>query len=271
MAFLDNLEAHWKLNEASGARVDSHGSNDLADNNTVGQAAGKIGNAAQFVNADLEYLSIADNASLSMGDIEMTVALWAYLDNKTGDQAFLGKFNWGADQREYAIRYDDSSDRIRFHVSSNGTIGTEIIVAANSLGSPSTATWYFIVAWHDPATNLIYIQVNDGAVDSVAASAGIFNGTSDLMLGAWKDGTDSLLDGRVDSVSVWKRVLTAQERTDLYNGGAGFDYPFAAPTPVSKSVLVPWEALRGFRYFKVTNISRSFQEEAWEVEAVEVK
>ena len=33
-----NLVSWWDLEEASGARVDSHGSNDLTDNNTVGRA-----------------------------------------------------------------------------------------------------------------------------------------------------------------------------------------------------------------------------------------
>ena len=64
-----NLIAYWKLDEASGTRNDSKGANHLTDNNTVTQAVGKVGNAAQFTLANSEYLSIADNADLSAGDI----------------------------------------------------------------------------------------------------------------------------------------------------------------------------------------------------------
>ncbi len=45
-ALTDNLSAYWKLDEASGTRVDSAGSNDLTSNNSVGQAVGKLGNAS---------------------------------------------------------------------------------------------------------------------------------------------------------------------------------------------------------------------------------
>jgi hypothetical protein len=37
-------------------------------------------------------------------------------------------------------------------------------------------------------------------------------------------------DGRIDEVGIWKRVLTAAERTQLYNGGLGYTYPFTALT-----------------------------------------
>src|SRR5262245_36770956 len=75
----DNLAAHWKLNEASGARADSVAGHTLTDNNTVGQAAGKIGNAADFIASASEYLSRANEADLdpaASGDFSL--ALWAF-------------------------------------------------------------------------------------------------------------------------------------------------------------------------------------------------
>src|SRR5206468_1328963 len=36
------------------------------------------------------------------------------------------------------------------------------------------------------------------------------------------------LDGRLDGVGFWKRVLTANERADLFNGGVGVEYPFTS-------------------------------------------
>ena len=72
-----SLIAHWNLDEASGTRVDAKGGNDLTDNNTVTQATGIVSNAGQFTAANSEYLSIADNAALSTGDIDFTIPLWA--------------------------------------------------------------------------------------------------------------------------------------------------------------------------------------------------
>src|SRR4029077_17083863 len=42
---LINLVSYWKLDEASGNAIDSHGTNHLTDVNTVASAAGKIGTA----------------------------------------------------------------------------------------------------------------------------------------------------------------------------------------------------------------------------------
>lgn len=40
MALTDNLISWWSLDEASGTRYDSHGTNHLTDNNTVSSEAG---------------------------------------------------------------------------------------------------------------------------------------------------------------------------------------------------------------------------------------
>src|SRR5574341_2164717 len=83
MAVKGNLISFWELEEASGTRLDATASdNDLTDNNTVTQATGKVGNAAQFTRANTEYLSIAHNTSIACGDIDQTRCAWVYLDSK---------------------------------------------------------------------------------------------------------------------------------------------------------------------------------------------
>ena len=89
------LEGFWGADETSGTRSDEHGSNDLSDNNSVLVAPARVGaNAARFVRADSQYLSIADNASLSMGDIDFTLGALVYIESKTGFGIVMGK--WGA-------------------------------------------------------------------------------------------------------------------------------------------------------------------------------
>ena len=63
---------------------------------TVYPGAVKSGNSAQFTAANIEYLSIVDNAALSMGDIDFTVAGWFYFDSVPGLNVanhFLGKWS----------------------------------------------------------------------------------------------------------------------------------------------------------------------------------
>src|SRR5437867_8148793 len=137
-ALLSSLIAHWRLNESSGPRADVHGGNDLTDVNSVGQAAGKLGNAALFVEVNEQSLVIGDNAALSMGDIDFTIAGWVYF-NSLDPTGLAGK--WGPGPiLEYIVYFDGTN--IRFHVSSNGSNNISV---ANSQ-SIATATWYFFVA-----------------------------------------------------------------------------------------------------------------------------
>ena len=215
-ALLNELVAHWRLDEASGVRVDAHGGNDLADVNTVGQAAGKLGNAASFVAGNEESLSITDNAALSMGNIDFTIAGWVRFDALTGT-GLVGK--WATGSMEYLVYFDGTN--LRFHVSNNGTANVSVVNSA----SISANTWYFFVAWHDAAADAINISVDNNAAASAAHGTGVNNGDAALFLGHNEEGI-TYLSGRLDSVSIWKRVLTAAERAQLYNSGNGLDYPF---------------------------------------------
>lgn len=222
-----NLIAHWKLNEASGTRADSYGSNTLTDNNTVTQTDGKVGKAGQFTAANSEYLSIADNSALTMGDIDFTIAGWIYLDSDSGNQAVLSKVS--DTEIDYGIRVESSL--VRFAGSHDGVV-QNFARDATTFGVVSLATWYFFCAWHDSVANTVNIQVNNGTVDSSAYTAGgEVNGTAELQLGRYRPGQPLPWDGRIDSVSIWKRVLTATERTVLYNGGAGLDYEYFERIP----------------------------------------
>lgn len=222
---LTNLISYWKLDEASGTRVDSHGSNDLTDNNTVGAATGIINDGANFVAANTEYLSHASNASLQTGDIDFTISAWVKLAAKGAYRMIVAKDLYNT-SREYWVNYIPTFDRFAFQVTSDGTDATQIAVYADALGSPSTGTWYFIVVCHDSVNNAIKIQVNNGTINSAGTAAGVYSGAAQFMLGANSDfGTPSnFMDGMIDEVGFWKRVLTAGEITQLYNGGAGISY-----------------------------------------------
>lgn len=232
-SLLNDLVAFWKLDEASGNRLDSAGANNLADNNTVTQATGKQGNAAQFTAANSEYLSIADNAALSMGDIDFTIAGWVYLDTKIADRGICAKF--GGSQNEFILRFQFAVLQFVFSVYSGGSI---VACPATSFGNPLTGQWYFVVAWHDSVANTINIQINNGAVDSVAYSVGVNDSNGAFRVGDIAT-LDRYMDGRIDELGVWKRVLTANERTTLYQAGSGLTYPFAVPAPAALVVSSP--------------------------------
>ena len=223
----DSLQAYWLLGEASGTRNDSHSTNHLTDNNTVTQAAGIQGNAAQFTAATSESLSIADNAALSMGDIDFTVCCWAYLDSTGVTRDLLTKHMSVGDQRAYRLNIQASNEAF-FYVDPLGTSIGEASILATTFGAWTAATWHFVIAWHDATANTINIQVDNTGVNSTAFTLGVFDNTAAFQLGN-SGNNDAFHNGRVDEAAVWKRVLTADERSYMYNSGLGRTYPLTTP------------------------------------------
>lgn len=237
MSILTNLISYWKLDEASGDAIDAHGSNNLTDTNTVASTTGKIGNARDFENGNLEYFTKADNASLSVADEDFTITGWVKFESAPGvgeGRALWSKWDGAGNQRCHFTEWRNfsSENRIIFWVSSNGTATAN--TTANALGAPSTGVWYFIVVWHDSVANTINIQINDGTVNSTSHSAGVFDSTAPFQLGQ----VSSLFyhDGLLDEVGFWKRVLTSGERTSLYNSGNGLAYPLGVTFTASVSL-----------------------------------
>jgi hypothetical protein len=218
-----SLVAYYKLDEWAGMRLDSVGTGHLTDNNTVTQNPGKLGAAAQFTAANSEYLSVADNPALSMGNIEFTVCAWVYLDSKTAARTVCAKRGVaGVSGGEFSLVYDNSADRFLFSVF-DSTTGANT-ATANIFGSPSTGTWYFLVGMVEGGN--VKISVNGGAFNTTAKTVTIPDSAHPFYIGAQQPTPTFFWDGRIDTVGIWKRALTAADLTELYNGGAGKEYPF---------------------------------------------
>ena len=220
-SLLTDLVAHWKLDEVGGTRNDSHGSSHLSEVGLPTGVVGKIGNAVSL-NGSTMALSCADNADLSMGDVDFTVAAWVQLaSTPVGDMYALGKGVIGAHTHEYLLGYAGSNGELRFMVADSLSSGS---ISASTFGPVSTSTWYFVVAWHDASADTINIQINDGTVDSDSYADGSFDSSDAFAIGRPGGTAGNYWNGLIDSVSVWRRVLTAGERTQLYNSGSGLDY-----------------------------------------------
>jgi hypothetical protein len=257
LSLTTDLVAYWRLDETTGTRVDSVGGNSLASANGVSyeldppDGNALIVSAASFAASSSQYLSTADSNDLSATGFtadSMTFTAWARLDDKSAYRYIISK----SATTEYYIDYNPSEDRFRFGWGDS-------YIFANSLGSPSINTWYFIVGWYDVDTDTINIAVNDGAPDSITPPGFNPSGNGDFLVG-WQGNLGYYMDGLIDEAGVWRRVLTSEERTQLYNDGAGLSYPFG-DVPVQDDLSwiedgnfdlaiadSPWQYLNGQRY-----------------------
>jgi hypothetical protein len=215
---LTDLVAYYKLDETSGTRFDSVGANNLSDFNTVGFAIGKIGNAADFVEANNEYLSIASNTDLQLNSGSWTIAFWVKTPTIAGIQTLVSK--WSNIKREYII------------YTSGGQVLLGIGKGDNSGGSFQTNganhgddIWTFIVVWYDAVASKSYIQLDNGSIAEHTVPLTPGNSNNDFRIGGDND-NDGRFTGLIDEAGIWHRTLTAPERSQLYNGGSGITYPF---------------------------------------------
>jgi hypothetical protein len=194
-------------------------------------------NAASFDGVNDE-LSVASNATLQTGDIDFTVAIWVYMDDKSSNRPMLAKWDFGSNDREYLIMYEIGMDRIAFFVSPDGTGPSQVQLDADTLGSPKTNTWYLVTAWHDSVNDELGIQINDASPDTVAHAAGVNAGNSFFAIGV-DDPGNNRHDGRCCFAGLWKRVLTENERNELFNLGSGLKYSFLS-AGLTTSLISYW-------------------------------
>lgn len=220
MALTDSLIAWWDLEEDSGTRSDAHtddsgGAQDLSDNNTVGSATGKVGTAAQFVASNNEFLSHPDDPAFSAGaGVSFTIAFWVYNTDNTTTQRYVTKWS---NANEYIV-WNESGEH-RFIVSDSSDNTTVI----QSGITPTLNGWDLVIVWHDASGDVVGLEINNGTDQTEAHSTDVRDGDSPFHVGTFSSGTQHL-DGRMDSLAFWDRVLTQSERDELWNSGNGVNY-----------------------------------------------
>jgi hypothetical protein len=205
-SLLDGLVAYWKLDEGSGTRIDSAGSNNLTDNNTVGNATGKIGNAADFIRANSEYLAVAlDKTNYTT----ISFSFWFYID---ADFPTTGIVSWSVAPNTTTpfLQLSLDSGTIRLYVDADFRVTKAI--ALN--------TWYHaVILYNGTAWKLYLNNVLEGTYTGAYGSLPVIT----LFLGT---GYNGYFDGKLDEFGIWNRALTASEIAILYNSGAGITFPF---------------------------------------------
>jgi len=226
MALIDNLIAHWKMEEdGTTTRADSHGSYHLpyyGGPGSIGRVAGKIGSyAAAFDESTNYYLRRSSLEEAFHPTIAYTVAFWLYRNTDFDQAAQCACFwedNTTGDTLDIYMRYASGYEMRYFHTQSGGA------APAISIASSLQAWEFFVIRWNGSE---ISISKNNGT-PSTALAASIMSWTDGGSAASLKVGSHSVLsvDFYIDSMSFWHRSLSDAEITQLYNSGNGLDYPF---------------------------------------------
>jgi hypothetical protein len=207
---LNNLISYWKLDELSGTRNDSHGTNHLTDvNSNTSSLAGKINQCAYFVRPIPDnLLQVASNSTLQVtGDF--TFSFW-YQRNTNNAEGVIAKHTSTAGDYYF---YDDGSGNLVLGFTGGPTV---------SIATP-LSVFCHIIGWYDSSDQKVRIRINDTTtVVSTGSGALPTPTTTAFAVGGWA--TIAQFAGNIDEIGFWKRKLTAAEMTALFNSNNGLPY-----------------------------------------------
>lgn len=232
-------DAWWKMDEASGSRVDQVAALALGETvDPVASMVGKVGTAASFFSYPPPGPPGPTNPTLALGatpaldyidGTDITVCGWFRIvaGDVANSELFLFLQSWanGPSTFQMVLTYNENlygANQLALGVSNNfSPPGLELALASFT---PTPGTWIFWTITYDASTGVISLYLNNALEAAVATI--LFPGASHtattMSLAA---GIASATVG-MDEVAIFLKTVTAAERAFLYNSGAGRTYPY---------------------------------------------
>lgn len=228
-----NLVSWWRFEEASGLAMDSHGTNHLTRTGVIDNAAALQGMGAQFPNVTGRYMSLTANDSINFGHEDYTIGCWYKplgLPGGDYDKPFINRALVNKTELFLGL---DTSQKPRF-----STMGGSVIWAT----ACTTNNWYFVIGWHVASENKSYLQVNNDTPVSVTDTVGGGTAHYNARFGRRivEDVAGSGINGILDEMFMYRRALNDNERSWLYNDGAGRTYTDTVLTTESAYQINWW-------------------------------
>lgn len=217
---------------------------------------GKIGGALHFsLTNDLSYdnyVTLGYPADLQFGTNDFSVGFWINVasTNHGDDPPFIANKNWNSSGNiGWGIFSQNGGN---FRVNATGTSGTKMDTSSTPL--VCDGNWHFILSsfWRGQYT-AIYVDGNlilnspltfGGPVDTVTNGYHVDIGEDGT--GTYTDNGDTSLhiDGMIDEVMMWNRVVLAPEVATLYHAGTNGMTPLIL---VTNSAFSPVTVKLGWR------------------------
>lgn len=208
----------WRMEESSGARVDTENGLDFTTVvGDMGNAPGFLGNAMLFDN-NHNYLQVLATSLINAAD-EATISVWARFDDPVGSREAVVRIS-SPSGLPFLYILDRRGNGVPDHrfFSSSGT-NTQ---TPNAPVLTDGVTYHMVGVYKRGGYQRLYVNgtaltsgetgMNDEALNDVSASPFIRMGS------AHNDG-NQMGNGIFDEVSIHNRALSAGDVAKLYNGG----------------------------------------------------
>ena len=224
MSLLDDLISWWSLdNDPDDGMMLDNMNRIVLTPMYINQVTGIQNQAAEFDPMGPASLCAASNGLLQLENRPFTFAFWFKFNSITGSHVFISKTNSSPIESQYRIEYDAFTTAIAFRVGSVSL--SNVVLAFNSLAPPLNV-WHFVVAWLDDDDGFLHIRMDNSNYEAISLNpqvGGMDVNDVTFCLGSNPDASNRL-DGAMDEVAFWGRVLTRAEQDELWNNGFGLDF-----------------------------------------------
>lgn len=217
---VENLTSYYKLDETSGIVIDELGVNNGTNNGATPNVSGLINTAYDFEAGDVDYISMGDVMDFNFLSDTFSASFWVKLESTVATNTFIAKQKNADPYDGYSLSYD-SSGRLVFEADATGSITIRKTTTLN------TGEWYYLVFTYNGNGHAsgvkMYINSTEQtgltiADDSLSSSTVT---SEDFKIGARGAGNINPLDGIIDEVGIWDKVLSQSDITLYYNSGIG--------------------------------------------------
>lgn len=214
------LQAYYSFDTDA---TDQHGNFDGTVVGATKTSSGLIGGAYQFTGN--QHIDVG--SPLATGNNARSYSMWV---NPTGSNDTVGLFHAGSDGsgNDFTVWLERRGAADQNHIYLRRFID-DVRTQPNQTFDNS---WHHVVVSYDGTTSHnvdFYVDGVNLNVDTGFSTSRTFN---TALITQSIGGNYQPSDSIIDEVGVWNRSLTAQEVSDLYNGGLGFQFT-AVPEPSS--------------------------------------
>ena len=202
----------------------SVGSADLTHTGTYSSTSKNAGLGTCVEYNGTNYYSTSTSTDLYITTNEITISLWIYLDQLPSTLGHACTLVRQGTTPQYSLTID-STDHITFYVYYNGSggyYGVQKLPAAIAV-----STWYHIVAICK-ANETVKVYINNADANNWWSNTfkyNFYSASGSFLVGGLSSSGYSV-DGRIDELGLWNRVLSTDEISTLYASGNGIQYPF---------------------------------------------
>lgn len=251
------LQGYWKLDESTGSTLyDSVGINHLTNSNAImGSTDSVIGRSVEF-DTSTDYIQDLTISGLDATNNAFSISLWAKFNRLARDAGYnMGLIRFqstdgpGGNNNTASLFMSGSGES--YNYLAGYTVNLDGSLYGVETGSSNitfvTNQWYHIVFTYsnDSSRGLIYvngINCRGWHNNRIFVNPTLVQPNRYITAGNSYGGARVGIDGKIDEIGYWNRVLTPTEVSTLFNNGSGLTYPFVEePTPPDPSD--PYEIL----------------------------